>query len=106
MENVKAITTLRSGKTLEDPSKTQEMIEGSDSQQEEIEEVEDDSTPIQVKNNDKEKAKDDENSATYKSRAPFPTVLEVGREQKGNISRPKMKNSWICLAKSTSTFLS
>ena len=29
MENVKAITTLRSGKTLEDPYKTQEMVEGS-----------------------------------------------------------------------------
>ena len=58
------------------------MAEGSIGQQEEIEEVEDDSTPIQVKNNDKGKAKDDENPATYKPRAPFPTALEVGRERK------------------------
>ena len=82
MENVKAITTLRSGKTLEDPYKTQGMAEGSVGQQEEIEEVEDDSTSIQVKNNDKGKTKDDENPATYKPRAPFPTALEVGRERK------------------------
>ena len=58
------------------------MIEGSVSQQEEIEEVEDDSTSIQVKNNDKGKAKDDENPATYKPRAPFLTAFEIGRERK------------------------
>ena len=82
MENVKAITTLRSGKTLEDPHKTQGMIEGFVRQQEKIEEVEDDSTPILVQNNDKEKVKDDENPATYKPRAPFPTTLEKGKERK------------------------
>ena len=83
MENVKAITTLRSGKTLEDPyKKTQGMAEGSVGQQEEIEEVEDDSTSIQVKNNDKGKAKDDENPVTYKPRAPFPIALEKGKERK------------------------
>ena len=48
----------------------------------EIEEVEDGSTPIPMQNNDKGKAKDDENSATYKPRAPFSTTLEVGRERK------------------------
>ena len=82
MENVKAITTLRSGKTLEDPYKTQRMAEGSVRRPEEIEEVEDDSTSIQVKNNDKGKAKDDENLATYKPRAPFPTALDKGKERK------------------------
>ena len=82
MENVKAITTLRSGKTLKDPYKTQGMAKGSVGQQEEIEEVEDDSTSIQVKNNDKGKAKDDENLATYKPWAPFPIALEVSRERK------------------------
>ena len=34
-----------------------------------------------MKNDDKGKAKDDENPATYKLRAPFPTALEVGRER-------------------------
>ena len=52
MENVKAITTLRSGKTLEDPYKTQGKAEGFVRQQEEIEEVQDDSTPIRMQNND------------------------------------------------------
>ena len=67
---------------MEDSYKTQGMAEVSLGQQEEIEEVEDDSTPIQVKNSDKEKAKDDENPATYKLRAPFPTALEKGKERK------------------------
>ena len=52
MENVKAITTLKSGKTLEDPYKTQGKAEGFVRQQEKIEEVEDDSTPILMQNND------------------------------------------------------
>ena len=40
MENIKAITTLRSGKTLEDPYKTQEPIEKSCNQNEEAKEIE------------------------------------------------------------------
>ena len=82
MKNVKAITTLRSGKTLEDPYKTQGKAEDFVRQQEKIEEVEDDSTPILMQNNDKGKVKDDKNSVTYKLRAPFPTTLEIGKERK------------------------
>ena len=82
LENVKTITTLRSGRILDDPYKTKGMAESSSSQQQEEEEFKDDLTLIQVQNNDKGKAKDDEDPATYKPRAPFPTALEVGRERK------------------------
>ena len=43
MKNVKAITILRSGKTLEDPYKTQELTKNSSNQQKEVEEIEDNS---------------------------------------------------------------
>ena len=57
LENVKSITTLRSGKILEDPYKTQELKENSSDQQKEMEEVDDSLSPNKLQENDKGKAK-------------------------------------------------
>ena len=71
IENVKAITILRSGKTLEDPYKTQELTENSSNQHMEVEEIEDNPIPNKLQENDKGKAKVEDNSAMYKPKAPF-----------------------------------
>ena len=82
MENVKVITILRSGKTLEDPYKTQELTENFSNQQKEVEEIEENSILNKLQQNDKEKAKVEDNPTMYKPKAPFPTALEVGKERK------------------------
>ena len=81
IENIKAITTLRSGKTLEDPYKIQEPIEKSCNQNEEAEEIEN-TISNKVLENKKEKEKIKDNPALYQPRIPFPTALEVGKERK------------------------
>ena len=79
MKNVKAITILRSGKILEDPYKTQESTENSSK---EVEEIEENSIPNKLQENDKGKAKVEDNPTMYKPKAPFPTALEVEKERK------------------------
>ena len=82
MKNVKAITILRSGKTLEDPYKTQELIETSSNQHKDVEEIEENPIPNKMQENDKGKAKVEDNPNMYKPKDPFPTALEVGKERK------------------------
>ena len=82
MKNVKAITILRSGKTLEDPYKTQELTKNSSNQQKEVEEIEENPIPNKLQENDKGKAKVEDTLTMYKLKAPFPTTLEVGKERK------------------------
>ena len=79
MKNVKAITILRSGKTLEDPYKTQELTENSSK---EVEEIEENSIPNKLQENDKGKEKVEDNPTMYKPKAPFPTALDVWKERK------------------------
>ena len=81
IDTIKAITTLRSGKTLEDPYKTQEPIEKSCNQNEEAEEIEN-TILNKVLENEKGKEKIEDNPALYQPRIPFPTALEVGKERK------------------------